>query len=368
MHIDKLSENIRIVWTIAAKDIADALKNRTILSVILGISLMMLTSQALPLLLGLQNKHRLLLYNASDSALVGEAAIELRQAEDADLDVAPSQQDLETSLGEASDEMLGVVIPADFDKILDTEDKVELDGYYVHWVSPDEVAAEQAFFEERLADLFGKPVRINVTGHAIYPGPDSDGQPFMTSMCLVIAIISISAFIVPYLMIEEKETHTMDALLVSPASISQVVTGKALAGLVYGLAAAGVVLAFNRAFVVHWWLAILAAVCGTLFAVTVGLLMGSLFDNPQSMSLWLSLVLVALLMPVFLVNLASSSWPGILRTLMPWVPSVTLAKVFRISLSGNVSLDQIALYLGVVVGSAVLILSVVIWTVRRMDR
>jgi hypothetical protein len=41
--------------------------------------------------------------------------------------------------------------------------------------------------------------------------------------------------------------------------------------------------------------------------------------------------------------------------------------VFCISLSGNVSLDQVALYLGVVVGSAVLILSVVIWAVRRME-
>lgn len=69
-----------------------------------------------------------------------------------------------------------------------------------------------------------------------------------------------------------KGTYTLDALLVSPARLWQVVAGKALAGLFYCLAAAVVVFAFNTRIVVHWEIAALAAVLGAAFAVAVGLL------------------------------------------------------------------------------------------------
>jgi len=42
-------------------------------------------------------------------------------------------------------------------------------------------------------------------------------------------------------MVEEKEKHTMEALLVSPASYSQIVLGKTIAGIFYCLTAAAVV-------------------------------------------------------------------------------------------------------------------------------
>jgi ABC-2 type transport system permease protein len=184
----------------------------------------------------------------------------------------------------------------------------------------------------------------------------------------MIAIITICASLVPYLMVEEKESRTLDALLVSPASIGQVVVGKAIAGMVYGLVAAGVVLAFNRTLVVHWELAILAAACGTLFAVAVGLLLGSIFDNPQNMSLWMGLTLIILLLPAFLSLAASSALPKLPRAIMPWIPSAALTKAIRISFSGSVPLDQVFLNLGIVLGSTILLLTTVVWIVRRSDR
>jgi len=160
----------------------------------------------------------------------------------------------------------------------------------------------------------------------------------------------------------------MDVLLVSPASISQVVIGKVLAGLVYGLAAAGTVLAFNQALVVHWGVAILATICGTLFAVAVGLLVGSIFDNPGSMNLWLGVIVTVLLMPVLLNVMKVPSWPKIVTTIMSWIPTVALARVSGVSFSGSVPLGLVLPDLGIVVGSAVLVLALVVWKVRRADR
>jgi hypothetical protein len=140
----------------------------------------------------------------------------------------------------------------------------------------------------------------------------------------------------------------MDSLLVSPATYSEVVVGKALAGSFYCLAALTVMFAFSFALINLWWLALLAAVCGALFTVALGLLMGTLFDNAASLNLWLGVVMMILLVPVFLEGTMGSNFPEFMRTIIPWIPSVA--------------------HLGIVVAAAVLILALVVWRVRQSDR
>ena len=55
---------------------------------------------------------------------------------------------------------------------------------------------------------------------------------FMTVMLLVLSIVGIGVFVVPSLLVEEKEKQTLKFLLVSPAGPVEVVAGKALVGLV----------------------------------------------------------------------------------------------------------------------------------------
>jgi len=360
----KLAENLRIIWAIAAKDILDAIKNKTTMSVILGVAIMMLSSQAIPLLLKLDRTPWVVVYDEGESHLMEE----LGKSKGLRLLSVASQQELANTLGESRETLLGLVIPMNLDRVLEAGDHVELNGYFAHWVSESDATEKRVFFEQQLTQLAEQPVRINTNGNIIYPQPNSDGGPFMVSMSLVIAIVTICGIVVPYSMIEEKETHTMDVLLVSPASISQVVIGKALAGLVYGLAAGGTVLVFNQAMVVHWGVAILATICGTLFAVAVGLLMGSMFDNPGSMNLWFGVVVTVLMMPVLLNVMKVPSWPKIVTTIMSWIPTVALARVFGVSFSGSAPLRLVLPDLGIVVGSAVLVLALVVWKIRRADR
>jgi ABC-type Na+ efflux pump permease subunit len=358
-----LRANLRIIWAIAAKDIADAIKNKTTVSVILGVAVLMLSGQALPLITRLSSVHWVVVYDAGESRLVGQ----LKRSPQLRLIKASSQQEMEDLLGERGGAALGLVLPVGFDQALDAGQPPELYGYFMHWVGSADAAEAQAFFEEQLTLLAGRPVYIAVAGDDVYPHPDSDGQPFMAAMYLAIVIVIISGVLVPYLMLEEREAKTMDVLLVSPARVSQVIIGKAIAGMVYGLVAAGVVFAFYRGLVVHWEWAILAALCGTTFAVAVGLLLGSLFDNPQNLGIWMGLVFIALLVPVFL-SLMTSNLPEFLSAVMAWIPSAALTKVFRISFSGSVPLDQVMTNLGIVMGSAVLLLAAVVWIVRRSDR
>jgi hypothetical protein len=59
-------ERVRIVWAIAAKDIVDALKNRTILSVVLRMATLMFSAQAFPALLKLSATPRAVVYDAGN--------------------------------------------------------------------------------------------------------------------------------------------------------------------------------------------------------------------------------------------------------------------------------------------------------------
>ncbi len=355
-------EGLRIVWAIAAKDIADAIRNRTTLSLIAGVALVMLMGRSLPVLLNLAPTPRLIVYDAGRSQL----AEALRQSPRVRLSKAGSQQALEQMLLDVGGRVIGLALPAGLDDTLQAGGPLELDGYYA-WADRSSVPGLKADAERLLGELAGRVVRIDIEGHVVYPRAGGPDGLTMTSLTLILVILMTGGFLVPCLMFEEKESRTMDALLVSPASVGQVVLGKALAGTTYCLTAGAVALACNWALVVHWELAALATVVGSLLAVAVGLLLGSLFENPQQMSLWGALPLLVLVLPTLLVNM-KVALPPVVAALLPWIPTLPLNTLFRLSFCGAVPAGRLLVNLGVVLAWTVPVLAAVAWLVRRSDR
>jgi ABC-2 type transport system permease protein len=358
------AENLRVVWAIAAKDIVDAIKNKTTISIIIGVAFLLLSGQAMPLLFKLQAVPRAYYYDPGGS----ESISELAKGKDYQLIEMPSREDMEKVIGESSGAVLGLVIPPNFDQQVESGGIVQVVGSYVHWAKSEDVREAVSFFEQRLSLQTGATVEISKEGAAVYPALDADGQPFMFTLSLVVATITIGAFLVPLLMVEEKEKHTMEALMVSPASYNQIVLGKTIAGIFYCLTAAAVVLAINYAMVTQWWLVILAVLGGAFFTVSIGLLVGTLFDHQGSMNLWLGLILILLIMPVFLEQTMGERWPQTIATIIPWVPSVAMSDLVRMSLTNNFIFEEVVRNLAILSVFTGLILTGVIWCVRRMDR
>jgi ABC-2 type transport system permease protein len=174
-------------------------------------------------------------------------------------------------------------------------------------------------------------------------------------------------FLVPSLLFEEKETKTMQALLVSPASISQVVLGKALAGVFYILVTALVIFAFSFAEVVHWEIALLFVACGAFFSVAIGLLLGSLFDKQQDMVGWMTGLLL-FLVGAILVQSLNMQLPVFVKEILPWLPSVALADICRVVYSEVVPSARILIDVIDILVFSLPIYAVVIWRIRRSDR
>ena len=173
--------------------------------------------------------------------------------------------------------------------------------------------------------------------------------------------------VVPHLMIEEKESKTIQALQISPASEFHLVIAKALAGLFYCLTAAAVVLAFNWPLITHWTLAIVTAVLGSLCAVALGLLLGSLLEVKAQLSLWGFLLLSALIMPLFL-SILTGLVPDAAITVLSWTPAAATGKALRAALAGPLSWEYYGPSLIIVAAYTVLLLAAEVWLLRRSDR
>ena len=357
-------EGLRIAWAIANKDIVDAIKNKTTISIVLGIALLVLSGQALPLIMKLR-EIPIAIYTLNGES---EVFSEIARSETLALRKADSEEAMDKTISEAGEVQLGLVLPADVDLIVNEGGPLEIEGRVVHWAPRSDVEEVISFFETQLSDQLGILVHIYRAEHVVYPHPDSAGHPFLVSMLLVLALITIGTFLVPYLMIEEKENRTMDALLISPASFPQMVCGKAIAGSFYCLAAAAVIFTLNFALFVQWWLAILVVLCGALFTVALGLLVGIIFENPTNMNLWVGFILMILFLPMFFEQSLGSSLPPAVVVALTWIPSVALSKAIRISFSNLTPFIPLLKNLSVVIGSAAASYLAVIWRIQSMDR
>jgi ABC-2 type transport system permease protein len=360
------SERIRIIWAIAAKDITDAIKNKTIISVVLGMAVMMLSAQAFPFLLKLSATPRAVVYDAGRPPN-GVSPLISAMAEDGyyRLTEVDSQQAMDDALADLNAEVLGLIIPPGFEQMLESGAQGELEGYLV-WARRSAASELAREMESYLETLLNKPIQVETDGNLVYPPPEGTGSLGILAAVLALILVTTGGFLVPYLIFEEKQTHTMDALLVSPASATDITIGKALAGIVYCLTAMAVVLAFNYSNVVGWGVTALAVLLGALFAVGVGLLMGSMFETAQQVGAWSIIPIAVLMAPIMFATLGNL--PTALESLLPWMPTIGLANLFLLSFSGSATLAQALPKLALVLAWTLPLYVAVIWIVRRSDR
>jgi len=361
MTSKKFHTSTRIILAVAEKDIGEALKNRTLLTIVIGVLLLMLTSPLLSLLI---NRHQPILVIYAPSGLQNFQPIE--QRDDLQLILVDTQAQMESYILQPPQAIIGVVIPAIEEP--DPAGEIILEGYTAHWVSELRMQERVAFSEAVLSEASGQTVHLNMENHRLYPSREDSYQFTMIALSLTTMILLMGLALVPYLFIEEKESHTMDALLVSPAHFWQLVAGKLIAGAVYCLLAAAIVLLFNFRIVVHWELMVLTVLLASVFAVAVGLLLGLLFENAASMGLWTGILTIVLLVAPLLQTMGAGRLPAALLTFFSWLPSTATYNLTLSSLIGDVPMDTVWQATLVLVISTLLLCGLIIWRIRQMDR
>jgi ABC-2 type transport system permease protein len=357
---EKLSQKIGRIWAIGSKDLVDAFKNRTTLGIIVTALVFVVLYRFLPQFESLGESPRLALYDIGQSEWVAGWEV---QSEFVVMEFA-SQDETERYVAGVSIPVLGLVLPENFDQIISSGGAVTLEGYIAHWIPEQDVEETRSFFEGKLSEDVGQPLTVDLT--PVYSRSDSRGYPWMAGTALLFTLAMGGMYVIPHLMLEEKQTRTMDTLLVSPVTYAELVAGKAFAGgLLTGIGGL-IAFAVNSVLVQHWWVALLACASGTLFVVAAGLLLGSFVESKQQMTFWGFLIMAIMLAPALLSTATRLLNDGVLAALR-WTPSLALLNLARSSFSEQVSLQSIGLDLVVVLGWAAVLYTLNIVILRRRE-
>lgn len=358
MTKNTLLQKIRIIFAITGKDILDAIKNKTIISVLISSLFLFFFYMLYPIL---EQDDIIDLYNAGESTwlLAMEDSLPFR------INTFNSQVEMQYRISRRGDQALGLVLPANFDQVVSAGGLVHLQGYLLNWISEKQATKMIAQVETQIGGVVGVPVSIAV--ERVFMLPESTGNSLNRGLASLLVIMMTGILLVPNLMLEEKRSRTLDALLVSPASAGQITLGKALTGLFFCLLGLGLACLFNASVIMQWWLVLLAGLGAALFSVSLGLLLGAMVDKRQQLSVTASLSIFSLLIAVFL-SLESELIPAWLGTTTRWFPTTLVFDLLRLSFTPQVNFGFISPRIAVILLFVIVLLSIVAWRLRRSDR
>ena len=351
--------NLRVVAAIARKDLVDAVRNRYLLVALLTPLLVAILFRVL--IPGGGRLMTIVVNEQANSRLISE----LRASPQIKLIDVSSPEDVPKEVEKAK-AVGGLAVPANFDADVDSGKQPEIAIYVNNKKNAIEQATLKQLLEQRVLSLVKTPAPARITWIEVAREEGSQPQRgFGLSQILVPLLLLMTfgmsgALVVPLLLVEEKEKRTLDFLLTSPASLTEIITAKALTGVVYSLLIAGILLAINHKVVGNWPLTMLTILLGMLLLVAIGLLLGSLLQNTMQVNTWASIVLFAILTPGF----PALSLPGVLETGLRMIPTYYFVEALKISLSGTGS-SRIWGHLAVVLASTLLTFFAATWGLRR---
>jgi ABC-2 type transport system permease protein len=354
--------NSRVVSAFAQKDIVDAIRNRYLLGALLTpVFVAILLRVLLP---GINNLNfTVVVHDPGNSRLVSE----LRSVPRMKVITAASAEGVANEL-EKSKAVGGLAIPASFDADIAAGKQPEL----VVYVNNKQNDIEQAMFRQLVERQFLATVKERLPAHLTWIDVNKEAggetpalnlNQMLLPMLLLLTFAMAGALVVPLLLVEEKEKRTLDFLLTSPASLTEIIAGKALTGVVYSVLFAGILLAVNYKLVANWPLTLLTVLLGVLFVVAVGLFMGALFENTMQVNTWAGLVLFVLLAPSF----PSLRLPALLERAIHLVPTYYFVEALRSALAGTPSAARFWGHLAVVLASTFVAFAAAIWALRRQQ-
>lgn len=178
---------------------------------------------------------------------------------------------------------------------------------------------------------------------------------------LLIAALSVSMGSVPLLVTDEKEHRTLDALLVTPLGATTIVLAKAVLGTVAVLLMSGLIVGLNRTSVASPLLLFVALLIGAASLVCFGLLIGTLAPNQASAAPVASVMMLLLILPVILGELATTPVAPVTQLLPTYHVNVLVsAAVF-----GGTTLPDPAIRLAYLATFGVASFALAVWSMRR---
>lgn len=292
---------------------------------------------------------------------------------DSDLTLAAQQLDgIAVSLLDDADDLVskvgshdldaGLVLPSSFDETLRAGGQPDLEFY----VSGDSLASNRFILAVTTTELLTEVSRITPpVDIAVIPLGNEDYVPIGDRLLPIVvfyAVVIAALFLPASSILDEREKHTLDAVLVTPTNINEVLLGKGILGVIMGLVLGVGSLLLNQAMGERPLAVMLFLLIGSIMMAELGLILGSVVKDANSLYTAIKGAGVFIALPVIFII-----WP----TLPQWIPKFAptyyfLQPVYDIAINGA-PLSDFWLELGVATALCVVLLPVVAAVGRRSE-
>lgn len=353
-----IKTKIRIILAITGKDILDAIKNKTILSVIISALLLFFFYLYFPIL---EEQEIIYLYDAGESGWIPA----LENSSPFTIQVLDTQEAVQYRISRRGEPELGLILPAGFDQAATVGGPVTLQGYLLNWVSQKQASLLVSKAERQISGVVAAPVKITV--ERLFMLPETTGIALSRGVGNLLLILMTGVIMIPHLILEERRARTLDALMVSPATAGQITLGKGLTGFSYCLLGCALTWLFNSKLIMQWWLALLAGLGMAVFSVALGLFLGVFVINRQQLLVMANLTIFPLVIATFMSTVFDFI-PTWLRTLCGWLPTSLTLDMFRLSFTPSADFTSIAARVAVMITYIFILLGLTTWKIRHADR
>ncbi len=255
----------------------------------------------------------------------------------------------------------GLVLPLGFDDAVRAGDQPPLELS----LAGESLASNRIVIAVTTLDLIrgvvglDEPVRVQVTTLG------DEGLDINTRMLPLIVMFTVAiagAFVPASSLVEEKERRTLDAVLATPASITDVLLAKGLFGVVLGVLTGTVTLLLNDAFGSAPALLLVGLLLGAIMMAEVGLMAGSIAPDTNTLfAVWKGGAIVLIFPVIFTI------WPDLPQWIAKLGPTFYfLDPIFRVS-TGLAAPSDVWWELGVAALICVALVPLVVAAGRRLE-
>ncbi len=205
----------------------------------------------------------------------------------------------------------GIVIPEGFDETVRQQDRVELPIYIWGESLARDRSILTATVSNLVTELSGQGTLVNVDVIAV---GDLEEIPWSDRLfpLVVLATVFIAGFVLTGVsLLDEKEKKTIDALMVTPVTISTVFWSKGVTGIIIATVMGTVILTMNQVLGSQPALLVLLLVLGAIMAASLGLILASLLNNVPAFFASMKMTQIFLYAPALVYMFPNiPSWVG----------------------------------------------------------
>jgi ABC-2 type transport system permease protein len=262
---------------------------------------------------------------------------------------------------EANDLDAGLVLQEDFDEAVRSGSRPELEFY----IGGESLASNRIILAVTTIDLIRgvegsePPVEVQVTtlGEAVLPLSQR-----LVPLILFYALFFAGVFVPAMSLVDEKEHKTLDAVLVTPARMSEVLLAKAAFGFILAMLMALATLLLNNALGSQPWALLAALAVSALMASEISILYAAAAKDSKALFTLIKSMGIFLFAPVIFYI-----WPDLPQWIAKIFPTYwMLQPIYEVGIAGG-GFPEIRFELIVALAICVAMLPIIGMLSRRME-